>query len=74
MSFPIVLTQMVAVPNISPNADKNNATNNEIICPVTHHMIENVSDVESIIRVPVDWTTLFCHYFSLAKVEIDLFS
>lgn len=79
MSFPIVLTQMVAVPNSSPNTDKNNATNNEIICPVKHHMIENVSDVESIIRIPVDWTTLLCHYLSrlfisLANVEIDLFS
>lgn len=47
MSFPIVLTQMVYVPNIHSNSETNHPTNAEIICPVTSHMIENVTNFNS---------------------------
>lgn len=53
MSFPIVLTQMVAVPNINPAVDTSNASNSEIICPVKHHMIQNDTDFEPIVVVAV---------------------
>lgn len=44
MSFPIVLTQMVYVPNINKqNSDNKTISNNEIICPVKHHMTNNLT-------------------------------
>lgn len=47
MSFPIVLTQMVYVPNIHSNSEKNHSTSAEIICLVKSHMIENVTNFVS---------------------------
>ena len=52
MSFPIVLTQMVYVPNVNPDAESNRSANVEIICPVKHHMIENATN-ESSSSVPL---------------------
>lgn len=44
MSFPIVLTQMVYVPNINKqNSDNKTISNNEIICPVKHHTTNNLT-------------------------------
>ncbi|XP_055326920.1 sialin-like [Sitodiplosis mosellana] len=47
MSFPIVLTQMVYVPNIVSNTETNQSTNTELICRIEHHMIENGTSHES---------------------------
>lgn len=44
MSFPIVLTQMVYV----PNPDTNNNSTKEIVCPIKSHMIENTTSHDPI--------------------------
>lgn len=51
MSFPIVLTQMVYVPNLKPGTT--NSTNNEIICPIKSHMIEHIDENDSVMPVLV---------------------
>lgn len=45
MSFPIVLTQMVYIPNINSSSSINATTesNNELICPVKNHMLNNTT-------------------------------
>lgn len=47
MSFPIVLTQMVYIPNINePHSNHSASTETEIICPVKYHMINNNTNPE----------------------------
>lgn len=45
MSFPIVLTQMVYIPNINSSSSMNATTdsNSELICPVKNHMLNNTT-------------------------------
>lgn len=44
MSFPIVLTQMVYVPNINSSSPMNaTASNDELICPIENHMLNDTT-------------------------------
>ena len=44
MSFPIVLTQMVYIPNINSSSSMNTTeSNRELICPVKNHMLNNTT-------------------------------
>lgn len=50
MSFPIVLTQMVYVPNTIPSAELNNTSHNEIVCPVKKKDSENFVDRDFVVE------------------------
>lgn len=54
ISFPIVLTQMVYVPNINQNPES--SSNDELICPIKYSVMENNtdSDVSPLISV-ISW-------------------
>lgn len=50
MSFPIVLTQMVYVPNITPSTDVTNTSRNEIVCPVKEKDSNNFVDQDLVVE------------------------
>lgn len=46
MNFPIVLTQMVYVPNVNQSSMSHTISNSDMICPVKNHIVNNITEVD----------------------------
>lgn len=64
MNFPIVLTQMVYVPNINQTFSSDIKSNSELICPNKDHIVNNHTDLDPVANtfMVILFFVFFCFY------------